>query len=157
MGFYFLTKHYSTRNISRHLHLSRLHSMHRVVGEADIQEVEAEVLSFLLLYYLLQFKAELDHILLLGEVPILLTILAQEFLARNFHLTAEAHSPSHHQETNLYVKCARRGVMRHLTVGISLTVLCIPLLLKRSSTLQSLLQMKDGFLIPVPLTMSPLT
>jgi hypothetical protein len=36
----------------------------------------------------------------------------------NFHLTAEAHPPLHHQETNLYVKCARRGVMRHLTVGI---------------------------------------
>jgi hypothetical protein len=157
MGFSFLTKHYSTLNISRHLHLSRLHSMHRVVGEADIQEVEAKVLSFLLLYYLLQFKAELGHILLLREVPILLTILSQEFLDRNFHLMAEAHPPSHHQETNLYVKCARRGVMRHLTVGIGLTILCIPLHLKRSSTLPSLLRMKDGFLIPAPLTISPLT
>jgi hypothetical protein len=36
MCFSFLTKHYSTLNISRHLHLSRLHSMHRVVGETDI-------------------------------------------------------------------------------------------------------------------------
>jgi hypothetical protein len=56
--------------------------MRRVVGEADIQEVEAEVHSILLLYYPLQFEAELGHIFLLVEVPMFLTITAQEFLDR---------------------------------------------------------------------------